>query len=172
MKLLKRFLSFFGISEYNTPPDYNLLADDKLRRRFSSPRSAASQLFQILNAEKRAKFAQTILELNNEHTLVRFAMIGQELRVLAYRAATDLGDGNGILPIYDDSWDTEGTFHYLITKDTDGKSKAELQIRNSQPHLRYDAYEPDRCWIMPLTAAEIEKFQRNWLPTIGPMALA
>lgn len=155
MKITSILKNLMGMSEYRAGLDENHLADPS-RRRFTAPRSAASQLFAILNSHKR--FAKEIVALNNQFTLIRFAVVGQELRMLAYRAATDL-HAPTTYSVFDEHWATDGTFHYLASNGT-----AELLIRNHMPQLRYDPYEPQLAWTMPLTADEVIQFHDSWLP--------
>jgi hypothetical protein len=157
MRKIKAFLmALLGFSQYRDTLDENHLNDPR-RRRFTAPRTAASQLLAILNSEPR--FGREIMRLNNPFTLVRFAVVGQELRMLAYRATTDL-DESSTYSIFDPSWQMEGTFHYLVT---DGE--IELLVRNSMPALRYNPYEPQIAWTMPLTAKEVVQFHDSWLAT-------
>lgn len=157
MNFFKRLIRFFATgSEYSDRLDYNHLADHRLRRRFTSPTSHASQLFSIINQTRG--FGRIIQRLGNEHTLLRFAVIGQEIRVLGYRAATDLLPGEAVYPVFDPYWNTDGIFHYLVSG-----NKVELLIRE-RPAMHYDAYEPVISMTIPLTADEVELFHPNWLP--------
>ncbi len=149
-KLFQLFISLFGLHANQVSADANHLVDN--RRSWHSPRTAGGRLLDILN--KDADFTKLVNELGYEHVLLRFAMCGDKLRVNAYRASAELDYG---FKIYDPDWETNGMFHYLVSR-----CSATLMIRDLYPDLRYNPYDPEFSWILPLTGNEVIELQGNW----------
>lgn len=160
-KFLKKLVRELFPAGYEISLDPNLLADETFRRRFTAPSAQASKLFALLNHE--VKLAECVSKLRHAHTLIRFAVIGQNLCVLGYRAASDLPAAKGVYPVFDPHWAEDGMFHYLI-----GGNQAELLTRNSHAHLVYDAYEPEMALCFPLSTAEVDFFSPNWVGAQRP----
>lgn len=143
-------------------PDINLLEDPK-RRCFNSPRTHGHDIFRIL--DRNTDLQKILDKANNQFNLVRFAMIGQEIRALFYRAATDLIPAEGVFPVYNPDWEKTGVFHVVI----EGQRAELIQNHYVIRSLVYDGYEPYSAITLPLTADEIRQFEGNWyLPKVDP----
>lgn len=135
--------------------DINHLIDPN-RRRFTSPRTQGYDIFRIL--DRNTDLQKQLDQSNNQFNLVRYAMVGQEIRALFYRAATDLIPAKGVFPVYDPNWEKDGIFHVVI----EGQRAELIQNHYVIRSLVYDAYEPYAAITLPLTADEIRQFEGSW----------